>query len=84
LLEAERLAPEDFRMHRALGKAYAHLNEPAKARVELEKAVGLAPGDAPIHFMLAQVYRKLGMTAEAKVESERYSKLTGTGSAPER
>ncbi len=84
LKQAVALAPGDFRMHRALGKAYAHLNQPAEARQELEKAVTLAPGDAPVHFMLAQVYRKLGMAAQAKLESERYSKLTGTGSAPEK
>jgi tetratricopeptide (TPR) repeat protein len=84
LREAAALAPEDFRMHRALGKAYAHLNEPGQAREELEKAVKLAPGDAPVHFMLAQVYRKLGMSDKAKVESEAYSKLTGAGSAPEK
>ncbi len=78
------MAPGDFHMHRALGKAYAHLNEPARARDELEKAATLAPGDAPIHFMLAQVYRKLGMTDKAKAESETYTKLTGASSAPEK
>jgi len=83
LRQAAVIAPNDFRMHRALGKAYAHLNQPAEARRELEKAVTLAPGDAPVHFMLAQVYRKLGM-AQAKLESERYSELTGTRSAPEK
>jgi Tfp pilus assembly protein PilF len=67
-----------------LGKAYAHLNQQAKARAELEKAVALAPGDAPVHFMLAQVYRKLGLAEKAKTESETYTKLTGAGSAPEK
>lgn len=84
LRAAAALAPGDFRMHRALGKAYAHLNQTAEARQELEKAVTLAPNDAPVHFMLAQVYRKLGMTALAKLETERYSKLTGAGTAPEK
>ena len=84
LLEATKLTPGDFRMHRALGKAYAHLNQQAKARAELEKAVALAPGDAPVHFMLAQVYRKLGLAEKAKTESETYTKLTGAGSAPEK
>lgn len=84
LREAVSLAPQDFRMHRALGKAFAHLNQPVQAREELEKAVKLAPNDAPVHFMLAQVYRKLGLREKAKVENETYSKLTGTGSAPEK
>ncbi len=84
LLAAERMAPDDFRTHRALGKAYEHLDEPAKAREELERAAKLAPEDAPIHFVLAQVYRKLGLTEKAKEESEKYTKLTGAGSAPEK
>jgi tetratricopeptide (TPR) repeat protein len=84
LVEAAKLAPEDFRMHRALGTAYEHLNQHALARAELEEAVALAPGDAPVHFMLAQVYRKLGMAEKAKAESETYSRLTGAGSAPEK
>jgi Flp pilus assembly protein TadD len=81
LRQAATIAPGDFRMHRALGKAYVHLNETAKARAELEQAVKLAPEDAPVHFMLAQVYRKLGMMANAKVEGETYSRLTAAGSA---
>lgn len=84
LLEAVRLSPGDFRMHRAAGKAYAHLNQELKAREELEKAVALAPADAPVHFMLAQVYRKLGLAEKAKAESDAYTKLTGAGSAPEK
>ena len=84
LRQAAALTPGDFRMHRALGKAYAHLDRTAEARQELEKAVALAPADAPVHFMLAQLYRKLGMAAAAKRESEKYSQLTGAGSAPEK
>jgi len=84
LLEAARLAPEDFKVHRALGKAYMRLNQNVKAREELERAITLAPEDAPLHFMLAQIYRKLGMVEKAKAESATYSKLTGTGSAPEK
>ncbi|HLK19561.1 MAG TPA: tetratricopeptide repeat protein [Bryobacteraceae bacterium] len=72
---AASIAPSDFRVHRALGKAYSHLNQNEKARAELEKAVTLAPENAPIHFMLAQVYRKLGLTEKAKLESEQYTKL---------
>jgi len=75
LLQAVKLAPADFRMHRALGKAYSYLNQLEKARAALEKAESLAPTDAPIHFMLAQVYRKSGLTDKAKAESETYSKL---------
>lgn len=83
LLEASRISPEDYRVHRQLGKAYTRINQLEKARTELEKAVELAPKNAPVHFMLAQVYRKQGLIDKAKLENERYITLTGTKSAPE-
>ena len=82
LLEASQLSPEEFRVHRQLGKAYAHLNQLEKARAELEKAEELAPDNAPVHFMLSQVYRRQGLLEKAKTESDRYAALTGTKSAP--
>jgi tetratricopeptide (TPR) repeat protein len=78
LLEAARLSAQDYRVHRQLGKTYAHLNQLEKARAEFEQAVQLAPGNAPIHFMLAQVYRRQGLMDKAKAETERYSKLAET------
>ena len=83
LLEASRISPEDYRVHRQLGKAYTRVNQLEKARTELEKAVELAPKNAPVHFMLAQVYRKQGLMDKARLENERYITLTGTKSAPE-
>ena len=83
LLEAARIAPEDFRVHRQLGKAYTHLNQLEKARTELEQAVKLAPQNAPVHFMLLQVYRKQGFLEKAKIESERYAALAATTSSKE-
>ena len=83
LLEAGRMSPEDYRVHRQLGKAYAHLNQLEKARNELEQAVQLAPQNAPLHFMLAQVYRRQGLTDKAKMESERYTALAGSQSSSE-
>lgn len=75
LLDAERISPEDFRVHRQLGKAYNHLDQLDKARSELERAVELAPENAAVHFMLAQVYRKQGLMDKARIESERYAAL---------
>jgi Flp pilus assembly protein TadD len=75
LNEALRLAPEDYRVHRELGKAYLHSNLPDKARTELEKAIDLEPNNAPLHFMLAQVYRKLGLPDKEKQELARYAAL---------
>ncbi len=83
LLEAARLAPEEYRVHRQLGKAYEHLNQLEKAGAELERAAELAPENAPVHFMLSQVYRRQGLLDKAKTESERYVALTGTKSTPE-
>jgi tetratricopeptide (TPR) repeat protein len=80
LLEAARISPEDYRVHRQLGKAYTRLNQLEKARAELEKAADLAPQNAPVHFMLAQVYRKQGLMDKAKIENDRYTKLTGSNS----
>ncbi|HEV8038895.1 MAG TPA: tetratricopeptide repeat protein [Bryobacteraceae bacterium] len=75
LLDAARIAPEDFRVHRQLGKAYNHRDQLDKARSELERAVELAPENAALHFMLAQVYRKQGLMDKARTESERYAAL---------
>jgi tetratricopeptide (TPR) repeat protein len=81
LLEALTIAPEDVRAHRALGKAYLHLNQLQDAQKELEKSVQLAPQHAPTHFVLAQVYRKRGLPDKAQAETERYTALTGTHSS---
>ncbi len=78
LLDAARLSPEDYRVHRQLGKAYARLNQLEKAGTEFEQAVRLAPENAPIHFMLAQVYRRQGLLDKAKAETERYAKLNAS------
>jgi tetratricopeptide (TPR) repeat protein len=82
LLEASRLSPEEYRVHRQLGKAYAHLDQLEKAEAELEKAAELAPENPPVHFMLAQVYRRQGLLDKAKTESDRYAALTGMKSTP--
>ncbi len=80
LVDAARISPEDYRVHRQLGKAYIHLNRLDEAGIELEKAVRLAPQNAPVHFMLSQVYRRQGLMEKARIESERYSALAGTQS----
>lgn len=82
LLEAARLDPRDYRVHRQLGKAYTRLNQLDKARSELETAVELAPQNAPVHFMLAQVYRRQGLMDKAKMENDRYTALVGSKSTP--
>jgi tetratricopeptide (TPR) repeat protein len=83
LLEAARLSPDDFRVHRQLGKAYSHLDQLEKARIELEKAVELAPQNAAVHFMLSQVYRRQGLMDKARIETERYAALVAANPTSE-
>jgi tetratricopeptide (TPR) repeat protein len=83
LLEAAKISPEDYGVHRQLGKAYSRLDQLDKARVELEKTAVLAPKNAAVHFMLAQVYRKQGLPEKARVEEDLYRRLIGTQSTPE-
>ncbi len=78
LQRALEISPQEMRAHRALGKAYLHLNELQNAQTEFEKCVELAPQSAPGHFMLAQVYRKRGLLDKARAETERYTAL-GSG-----
>ncbi len=84
LIEAAKISPGDYRVHRQFGKAYAHLNQLDRARAEFEKAVELAPEDAPVHFMLAQVYRRQGLMDKAKVEAELYAKLAASNTSAEK
>ncbi|HZU24894.1 MAG TPA: tetratricopeptide repeat protein [Bryobacteraceae bacterium] len=84
LLEAEKIAPQDMRVHRELGKAFLHLNMMKKAQAELEKCVELAPNDPPVRFMLSQVYRKQGLEDKARQEADRYSALTAAHSTDDR
>ena len=83
LLEAIRIAPQDVRGHREIGKAYLHLNQLEKAQAELERSIQLAPSNAPTHFVLAQVYRKRGLREKAESETKRYTELSAANSSPE-
>jgi tetratricopeptide (TPR) repeat protein len=83
LLRAVRTAPDDWRGHRELGKAYFLLNRPEEAQAELEKAESLSSGNPSIHFLLSQVLRRRGLTERSQAETERYAALTGTHSSPE-
>jgi tetratricopeptide (TPR) repeat protein len=83
LLKALEISPREVRAHRALGKAYLHLNQLDKAQAEFEECIALEPQNATAHFMLAQVYRKRGFLEKARAETERYTQLSAAHSAPE-
>ncbi len=79
LLEAAEIGPQDFRVHRELGKAYLHLNQAQDAEHELQKAIALAPREGTLHYLLGQVYRKEGLAAKAKLEFDRYTQSNVNG-----
>ncbi len=83
LVQAEKLAPSDSRIHSALGTLYARRLAFPQAQVEYEQAVAAEPNNAALHFQLGQVYRKEGDEARAKQELARAAALEGRKSSPE-
>ncbi len=75
LMQALEISPDDFRVHRELGKVYRYQNDLTRAQAELEKAIELAPRNPELHFILAQIYRKQGQTDKARQETDRYTAL---------
>lgn len=82
LQEAEALAPQDSKVHTALGKLRARRQEYPEAQREFEQALAAEPNNAALHFQLGQVYRKEGNDARAKVELALAARLEGTHSSP--
>ncbi|MFZ0957879.1 MAG: tetratricopeptide repeat protein [Candidatus Sulfotelmatobacter sp.] len=75
LVQAVAIAPQEFRAHEQLGRAYERLGQMEKAQAEFEKAVAQAPQNPRLHYVLGQVYRKEGLAEKAKVEFDRSSEL---------
>lgn len=75
LVQAVAIAPQEFRAHEQLGRAYERLDQTEKAQAEFEKAVALAPENPRLHYVLGQVYRKEGLAEKAKLEFDRSSDL---------
>ncbi len=75
LVQAVAIAPQEFRAHEQLGRAYERLDELEKAQAEFEKAVSLAPQNPRLHYVLGQLYRKEGLAEKAKLEFDRSSDL---------
>lgn len=53
---AAKLAPDNPRVHFALGNLYNFEQKPSAAQVEFMKVLNLAPGNANAHSALAQLY----------------------------
>ena len=64
--QAASLAPNDIRVHVALGNLYGFERKPAQARAEFMRVVELAPANAPAHSALGGIYESEGMNGEAE------------------
>lgn len=72
LQEAVALSPSDYNPRVNLGVVLADLNDPAGARVQLDKARALGANAPQIYFELARALRALGQTQAAQRELELY------------
>ncbi len=80
LRAAIEIAPDEFKAHQQLGKAYERLEQLPQAQQAMERAVALAPDNAPLHFVLGQIYRRQGFTEKANAEFKRCAALNGSHS----
>ncbi|MEZ5428951.1 MAG: tetratricopeptide repeat protein [Pyrinomonadaceae bacterium] len=69
--KATALAPDDFRVWLALGRAREKNGDRAGARTALEKALSLAPNYAQVHWTLGNVLLRQGQTEEAYAHIRR-------------
>jgi Flp pilus assembly protein TadD len=84
LTRAESLAPQDSKIHAALGRLYRHKGDLTHAQSEFEQAVAADPKNAALRFQLGQVYRNEGQQAKAKAELARAAELDGTHSSSDK
>ncbi|MGI8772690.1 MAG: tetratricopeptide repeat protein [Acidobacteriaceae bacterium] len=84
LTRAASLAPQDSKIHAALGRLYRHTGDLAHAQSEFEQAVAADPKNAALRFQLGQVYRNEGQQAKAKAELARAAELDGTHSSSDK
>lgn len=66
--QATALAPNDFRLWLALGKARERSGDAVSAELALKKALDLAPNYAPVQWALGNILLRQGKTSEAFVE----------------
>jgi Flp pilus assembly protein TadD len=83
LLQAEQIAPKDYKIHEQLGHLYLGKDDLPKARAEMGQAVALSPDLAALHYQLGQIYKRSGMTDKARAEFARVGQLNGSHSSPE-
>jgi Flp pilus assembly protein TadD len=83
LQKAERIAPNEPRIHENLGQVYLRTGRATDAVAEFDAAVKLAPGNPRYHFLLGQACRRSGDDARARKEFARSEELNGSHSTPD-
>lgn len=82
LLErASGFAPDNPRIRRALGVAYAGLGNSGRARDNLERAAGVAPDDLEVQFLLGRFAEAAKKHEDAILAYRTALKCTGAGAA---
>lgn len=80
--QAVALAPNDYRLWLALGKARERNGDAAGAEVALRKALGLAPNYAQVQWTLGNILLRRGKTEEAFAEIRRAAESGETYRVP--
>jgi tetratricopeptide (TPR) repeat protein len=75
LTRAAEIAPDEFKVHYELGRAYFDSNRFDAARQQAEEAVKLDPRDSSGHYLLGRVYQRLGQKDLAKEQFQETSQL---------
>jgi tetratricopeptide (TPR) repeat protein len=85
LLEAIKVDPgnttDEYIVRFNLGSALAHLNDPAGAKEQLEKAIELDSTQAQAHFQLAGVLKTLGDATGAQQQLDLYKQFSAENTA---
>ena len=79
---ATSLAPNDFRLWLALGKARERNGDAAGAENALRKTVSLAPNYSQVHWTLGNILLRQGKTAEAFAEIRQAAENDATYASP--
>ncbi len=74
LLKAEKLRPQDSKIHNNLGMAYFFKKKPSRAEFHLKRSIELEPKNSDAKNNLASMYTRIGRNQEAKKLYKQISK----------
>jgi tetratricopeptide (TPR) repeat protein len=75
LARAAEIAPDEFKVHYELAKAYFDSGQWEPSRQQAEAAVKLNPKDSSSHYLLGRVYQRLGQKELANQEFRATAEL---------